>query len=422
MIANYRWSAALSLVVVLLCGRVVAAAEGDWPGWRGPLCDGHSTESSVPVQWDEKAIVWRTELPGEGQSSPVIAGDRIFLTTALEAGKKRVVLCVDRRNGKIVWQETVWTGTPEKTHVMNGWASATCATNGEQVVAFFGRGGLHCFDVAGKKLWSKDLGTFEGQWGTGASPLIVGKLVLQNCEAEEQASLTAFDIQSGDVVWQTERDIPQKGGWSSPVLLKDGDRREVVLNGFNGVTGYDPDSGKKLWFCKSFNGRGEPTVAPGQGMMFVLNGLVGDVYAIKPGGNGDVTQSHMAWHTPRRGGRDQPSPIVIGDFMLAVNMDGIGGCYDVKTGRELWKDRIGTKFTSSPIAANGLAYFQSDLGETVVVKPGPKMEIVSRNVLPLAADELYRASLAPSRGQMFSRSNKTLYCVSSSKNPAAASR
>ncbi len=415
MIAHGRWSVALG-VVVMLCGRTVAA-DGDWPGWRGPRCDGHTTESSVPVQWDEKSIVWRTELPGEGQSSPVIAGDRIFLTTALQAGRQRVVLCVDRQQGKIVWQETVWTGEPEKTHAMNGWASATCATDGERVVAFFGRGGLHCFDVAGKRLWSKDLGRFEGPWGSGASPLIIDNLVIQNCEAEEQASLTAFDIRTGEVAWKTPRDIPQRGGWSSPVVFSDGKSREVVLNGFNGVTSYDPASGKKLWFCQSFAGRGEPTATPGQGLVFLLNGLAGDVYAVKPGGAGDVTQSHMAWHAPRKVGRDQPSPIVIGDFMLAVSMDGIGCCYDVKTGRELWKDRLDTKFTSSPIAANGLAYFQSDSGETVVVKPGPKLDILNRNRLPAAGDEIFRASLAPSRGQMFSRSNKTLYCLMSPKKP-----
>jgi len=324
-------------------------------------------------------------------------------------------LCVNRTNGKIVWQEAVWTGEPEKTHAMNGWASATCATDGDRVVAFFGRGGLHCFDVAGKKLWSKDLGKFEGPWGTGASPLFVDNLVIQNCEAEEQASLMAFDRQTGEVVWNTPRDIPQRGGWSSPVLVSDGKNREVVLNGFNGATGYDPVTGKKRWFCKSFAGRGEPTATPGQGMVILLNGLAGDVYAVKLGGEGDVTQSHMAWHTPRRVGRDQPSPIVIGDFMLAVSMDGIGCCYDVKSGRELWKDRLGTKFTSSPIAANGLAYFQSDSGETIVVKPGPTLEILNRNPLPAASDEIFRASLAPSRGQIFSRSNKTLYCLTSSQ-------
>jgi outer membrane protein assembly factor BamB len=413
MIVNYRWLAVWSLAA-MMCARAASGVEGDWPGWRGPLGDGHTTDNTVPVQWDENSIVWRAELPGEGQSSPVIAGDRIFLTTALESGRRRVVLCVDRRTGKIVWQETVWTGEPEKTHAINGWASATCATDGERVVAFFGKGGLHCFDAAGNKLWSKNLGRFDGPWGTGASPLIVDNLVLQNCEAEEQASLTAFDIRTGDVVWKTPRDIPERGGWSSPVLLDSGKRREVVLNGFNGVTSYDPASGKKLWFCKSFAGRGEPTATPGQGLVFLLNGLAGDVYAVKPGGEGDVTQSGMAWHAPRRVGRDQPSPIVIGDFMLAVSMDGIGCCYDVKTGRELWKDRLVGKFTSSPIAANGLAYFQSDSGETVVVKPGAQLTVVSRNVLPASADEVFRASLAPSRGQMFSRSNRALYCLTSS--------
>lgn len=407
-----RWSMAICLVVVLSVRAV--AAEGDWPSWRGPNGDGHAPENTVPVRWDEKSIVWRTELPGDGQSSPVIAGDRIFLTTALRRGRQRVVLCVDRRTGKIVWQETVWTGLAEKSHDMNGWASATCATDGERVVAFFGKGGLHCFDVAGKKLWSKDLGEFSGPWGTGASPLIVDNLILQNCEAEEQASLTAFDIRTGEVVWKTPRDIPQRGGWSTPVLLSGGKSREVVLNGFNGVTSYDPATGKKLWFCRSFAGRGEPTATPGQGLVFVLNGLAGDVYAVKPSGTGDVTQSHMAWHTPRKAGRDQPSPIVIGDFMIAVSMDGIGCGYDVKTGRELWKVRLGTKFTSSPIAANGLAYFQSDSGETVVVKPDLQLSIVARNVLPAAADEIFRASLAPSRGQVFSRSNKALYCLRSS--------
>lgn len=408
--------AALSLAC-LLSSPPVSAAEGDWPHWRGPTGDGHCTETTIPTRWDAKSVVWRTELPGQGQSSPVISGDRIFLTTALESGRQRVVLCVDRRNGSILWKETVWTGEPEPSHGMNGWATPTCATDGERVVAFFGRGGLHCFDVAGKKLWSKDLGKFEGPWGAGASPLIVDDLVVQNCDAEVEASLMAFNKQTGEVAWKTPRDVPQRGGWSSPVLVTSGGKRELVLNGFNGVTGYDPVSGKKLWFCKSFSGRGEPTATPGHGLVFLVNGTPGDIYAVRPGGEGEVTQTHMAWHTARRAGRDQPSPIVVGEFMIVVSMDGVGFGYDVTSGRELWKDRLGGKFTSSPIAANGLVYFQSDLGETVVIKPGPQLEIVARNALPTAPDEIFRASLTPSRGQMFSRSNKALYCLTSSKQP-----
>ncbi len=385
-------------------------ADGDWPQWRGPLSDGHSLETNVPVTWDAKSVLWKTALPGNGQSSPVIAGDRIFLTAEKEQGRERIVFCVDRTSGKIVWQETVWTGEPEKSHAMNGWASATCATDGQYVVAFFGRGGLHGFSVDGKKLWSRDLGEFAGPWGTGASPVIVGGTVIQNCEAEEKASIAAFDLKTGKTVWETPRDVPQRGGWSSPVLTH-GEKREVVLNGFNGVTGYDPADGKKLWFCKSFAGRGEPTAVPGNGVVFMLNGLQGDFYAVQPGGQGDVTSSHMAWHTPRKAGRDQPSPIVAGGVVTVVSMEGVGIGYDEKTGRELWRDRLGGNFVSSPIAANGLVYFQSNSGETVVIKPGEKFDVVARNLLPAARDEIFRASLTPSRGQMFSRSNKTLYCL-----------
>ena len=408
MLATQRWLLA-GLMGTWLC-QATLGAEGDWPQWRGPLSDGHSSEANVPVKWDDKSILWKTELPGVGQSSPVIAGDRIFLTAEQQRGRERIVFCVDRTSGKIVWQETVWTGEPEKSHDMNGWASATCATDGQSVVAFFGRGGLHGFSVEGKKLWSRDLGTFAGPWGTGASPIIVGQTVIQNCEAEETASIAAFDLKTGKTVWETPRDVPQRGGWSSPVLTH-GEKREVVLNGFNGVTGYDPADGKKLWFCKSFAGRGEPTAVPGNGVVFMLNGLQGDFYAVRPGGQGEVTSSHMAWHTPRKVVRDQPSPIVAGGVVTVVSMEGVGIGYDEKTGRELWRDRLGGNFTSSPIAANGLVYFQSNSGETVVIKPGETFDVVARNALPASREEIFRASLTPSRGQMFSRSNKVLYCL-----------
>ena len=409
MTANRQWLL-VGLISAWLCPTAINA-EGDWPQWCGPASDGHSVEANVPVKWDEKSVVWKTELPGSGQSSPVIFGDRVFLTSALEAGGQRVVFCVDRKTGKILWQETVWTGTPEATHKMNGWATATCATDGKQVVAFFGRGGIHGFDVDGKKLWSKDLGKFDGPWGAAASPLIVDGLVIQNCDAVDEASLLALEVRTGKVVWQTPRQIPPRGGWSSPVLVNAGARREVVVNGEEVVTSYDPLSGAKLWTCKAFTGRGEPTITPGNGLLFVVNGKPGDFYALRPGGDGDITQSHMAWHTPRKSGRDQPSPIVVGEFVIVVSMDGVGFCYDTTTGKELWKERLGGSFTSSPIAANGLAYFQDDAGKTTVIKPGSKLEVVAENTLPADGSEVFRASLTPSRGQMFSRSDKTLYCL-----------
>lgn len=403
----------LVFCLVLLFSVATTAAEGDWPNWRGPTGNGHSAESGLPVRWNENSIVWKTSLAGDGQSSPVIIGDRIFLTTALENGRQRVVFCVDRTNGKLLWSEIAWSGEPEASHKMNGWASASCAADEERVVAFFGRGGLHCFSHDGRKLWSKDLGKFEGAWGTAASPLIAGELVIQNCDAEVEASITGINMRTGEIVWKTPRDVPTRGGWSSPVLVPVADRVEVVLNGFNGVTGYELTSGKKLWFCKSFAGRGEPTVTPANGLLLLVNGTPGDTYAVRTGGSGDVTESHMAWHTPRKTGRDQPSPIAIDGIMIVSSMEGIAISYDLISGRELWKERLGGNFTSSPIAAGGLAYFQSDAGETIVIKPGQQLEIVARNVLSPAPDEVFRASLTPSRGQIFSRSNRALYCLTS---------
>ena len=190
-----------TLLLFTCCATTFALAE-DWPSWRGPRGDGHSTESSVPVRWNAKSVVWRTQLPGEGQSSPAIWGDRIFLTASLNKGEKRIVLCVDRHKGNILWQQEAWSGVPEKSHPMNGWASATCATDGERVIAFFGKGGMHCYSADGKKLWSRDLGPFAGPWGTSACPIIIGDLVIQNCDATANAYIIAVDKKTGKNVWK----------------------------------------------------------------------------------------------------------------------------------------------------------------------------------------------------------------------------
>jgi outer membrane protein assembly factor BamB len=387
----------------------------DWPTWRGPHGNGHSSETNLPVKWDAKSIVWKTALPGIGQSSPVVKGDRIFLTSYLDKGKKRVLLCVERATGKILWQQEAWSGVPEKTHQMNGWASATCATDGEHVFAFFGKGGLHCYTADGKKVWSRDLGQFSGDWGTTASPLLFGDLVVQNCDSTAKPFLLAVDKHTGKDVWKTPRPTPQKGGWSSPILVNTGQRPEIVLNGEAFVIGYDPKSGAELWRCKAFAGRGEPTIAPDKNRVFVVNGLAGDIYSVKIGGAGDVTKSNILWHTPRKGNRDQPSPIVVGDYLLVADMKGVTTCYDANTGKIWWKERIGAgEFTASPVAANGLAYFLSEQGDTIVLEPAREMKKVSTNPLS-ASGELFRATLTPSNGQFFARSQTHLYCIGNGK-------
>lgn len=395
------------------------SSRGNWPRWRGPNQDGHSSETGFPTQWNDDSIQWKTPLKGEGQSSPVVWGERIFLTLARDKGKQRLVLCLNRNDGRILWEKVAWIGEPEPSHRMNGWASATPVTDGKHVYAFFGRGGgLFCYTVNGERVWSKNLGRFECPWGTAASPVLVGDLVIQNCDSDENAYIIALNKNTGKEVWRTERDDHR--GWSTPILIETGNRKELVLNGHTGVRAYNPHTGKELWYCKSFNGRGSPTVTPSDaGLLHVINGLRGDTYAIKPGGNGDVTKTHRVWHSPRVGGRDLPSPIAISKYVVMVSMrGGIMNCYEAATGKELWRTRLGGQFSASPIAYDGVAVFIREDGETFVVKPGPEPNVVARNRLSHGSRELFRSSITPSDGQLFIRSTGdrfapvgTLYCV-----------
>jgi outer membrane protein assembly factor BamB len=396
-----------------------ALAETRWPRWRGPRGDGHSAETTLPVTWDNADVAWKTPLAGVGESSPIIWLDKLFLTTAEDRGGKRSVLCLDRRDGRLLWKQTVdYGGSPEELHKMNTFASPTCVTDGEVVIAFFGRAGLHAYSLDGDHLWSNDLGVFENPWGVGASPVLVGDLVIQNGDADRDAFLAAYDKQSGRTVWRIER--PDHRGWSTPILLDVSGRQELILNGHTGVTAYDPASGEQLWFCKSFNGRGEPTATPGDDLVYLVNGLPGDIYAVKPGGKGDVTETRMAWHTPRKVRRDLPSPIMIDKFLIVMSLEGIATCYDAADGRVIWQERLGGNFSASPIAAAGRAYFLGEDGGMVVIKPGPELDVVSRNKIDAEGDEVFRASPVPCEGQLFLRSDRALYCIGRRSQDAAA--
>lgn len=400
-----------AIIFLVVAGSISQSAEGDWPNWRGPNGDGHSSEKNVLTKWSADDITWKLDLPGEGQSSPTIWGDRIFLTTALDKGAKRVVFCVDRNKGQIQWQREAWSGEPEQTHKMNGHASASCATDGERVYAFFGKGGLHCYSVEGKPIWKRDVGDFPGKWGTGASPLLVGDLLIQNCDAAGVGLLLAVDKKTGETKWKTDRYKPQRGGWSSPILIDTGKRKEIVLNGEDAVHAYDPTTGKELWSVKSVRGRGEPTVTPAKGLLFNINGQPGDVSAIRPGGSGDVASTHLVWRGRRTTGRDQPSPIVIDNYLVIVSMSGIATCYDTANGNEIWKERLNGRFVATPIAAGKNAYFINEAGLTAVIEVGPKFKLLSTNDIKATNKEIFRASPTPSKGQMFIRSTHRLYCI-----------
>ncbi|MDG2380986.1 MAG: PQQ-binding-like beta-propeller repeat protein [Pirellulaceae bacterium] len=388
----------------------VSATE-HWPQWRGSTFDGQTIDQSeLPTRWSDDSIVWRTRLPGIGQSTPIVWGQRLFVTSATTTGKQRSVHCLDAESGKIIWTQVITCADPAKQHRMNTYASASCVTDGTRVVACFGRAGIHCFDLDGTPLWSRThLSRFQGPWGTAASPTIVDGLVIQNCDADQDAFLIAFDKQTGKTVWKTKRDDFR--GWSTPFVIQVGDRHELILNGHRGIRGYDPETGIERWFCQSFNGRGAPTPVFIKGLLIVLNGKPGDIYAVQPGGTGDVTKTHLAWHT-RRSGRDLPSPTVSAGKIFTVGLRGIATSYELETGAELWRERLGGIYAASPIVVDGKFLVLNENGKCFVIQPDSKLNIVNTNELESARGEMFRASIAPYKNRLILRSDRAMYCVS----------
>ncbi len=410
------------LPLLFLAGTLIANnshAEDNWPQFRGPDGLGHSVAEDVPSQWHADSVIWKVALKGSGQSSPINWGDKLFLTGASTDGSERYVFCLNRKDGSTIWEKTIKSPITETPHSMNSFATPSCATDGAHVVAFFGPAGVHCFDLDGKEIWSRQVGDFPGPWGVAASPIIVGGKVIQNLDAEGPSSLIALDIDTGEPVWQTKREDKPRGGWSTPVHITTADgKNEIVLNGEFGIRGYDPESGKELWFCRGFNGRGSPSPDFDGKKLYVINGKPGDTYTVTPGGIGDVTESHMNWHAARRKGRDLPAPAVVGDYVVTANMDGIGTCYDSATGEMLWFDRLGegVSLAGAPLVANGLVYFQAvNGGDVLVIRPGKTFELVARNSIGAKPDEIFRATLAPVQGQLFARSESILYCIGGQK-------
>lgn len=393
-------------------GAEPSRGQDNWSRFRGPMGTGESSSKDLPTELTAESVDWATELPVRGHSSPIVWGDRIFLTGASSQGDsvRRHVLGLNRTTGEVLWNEVAVSGSGEQLHKMNSWATPSCATDGERVVAFFGDGGLHCYSVEGKPLWTRDLGEFPGAWGVGASPIFFGDTVIQNCDAEGDSYLLAVDKKTGKDVWRTPRQSKPKGGWSTPVVIEVEGRSELILNGEFGVESYDPKSGSRLWNCRGFNGRGTPSPVWGNGLLYVVNGKSGDVYAVRPGGSGDVTDSRMQWHTERRGGRDLPSPILANDVMVVIGMSGVATGYDATSGEELWKERLGGNFSGSPVAAGAFVYALSEEGEVIVMKPGAKLDQVGRVSLR-KGEEIFRSSIAISRSQLLLRSDRRLICI-----------
>ena len=385
----------------------------DWRAFRGPTGMG-VTEQKIPASWNEDSITWKRSIHGEGQSSVVEAGNKIFLTASENSGNKRSLLCFTKDKGKLLWQKSVSYKGEESSHRMNGWCTPTPATEGNRVVAFFGPAGMHCFDTDGKKIWELQLGDFPGSWGAAASPIIINGIIYQNCDSMGPSRLIAISLETGKIMWDTPRVEKPRGGWSTPICIGVNNKKQLVVNGEYGVRGYDLSNGNELWFCKGFNGRGSPVPFFGNGLLYVVNGKPGDLYAVSPHGLGDVTNSHLKWHAKRNGGRDLPSPAMLNDLVLVTSMSGIVTCYDAKSGKTHWIDRLQGAFSGSPIVSDNYYYIQSESGTTYVIKPNKNnLEVISKNQLSSNLEEIFRATLSPIDGKIYTRSNSKLYCISS---------
>lgn len=394
-------------------GAVVNSLHAEnWPNWRGPRLDGTSLETNVPVRWSATSnVVWKTALPGAGHASPIVWSNRIFTVTAVDGSQDRVLLCLDRDTGKVLWQRTVLQAPFEKKHALNSFASSTPATDGERVyVAFLDRTQMlvAAYDFAGHQQWLVRPGPFSSMHGFCSSPILFENRVLVNGDHDGDSYLVALDRRGGHTLWKTPRQNHTRS-YCAPLIRDLAGRTQMVLSGDKTVASYDPRTGRLHWI---FDGPTEQFVASPvhserTGLLYVTGGYPDHhILALKPDGEGNITHADkIVWRTTK-GAAYVPSPIIAGDWFLVVSDGGVAHCFNAATGDLAWAERIG-ECHASLVSAGGLVYFLNDNGVAYVVRPGPTFELVARNEL---GEKTY-ASPAMSGDRLFLRGFKHLYCI-----------
>lgn len=404
-----------------------SAFAADWPAWRGPTGQGHSAEAAVPLKWSPTANVkWKVPLAHQGNSTPVIWKDRVFLTQANKGGTERSLLCLSRTDGRLRWQKDVAYAEKERNWDQNWYANASPATDGERVVACFGSAGLYCYDLDGKELWSRtDLGKWEHAFGNGSSPVLSGDLVIQWCgpnEKEGRNYLLAVDKRTGKTVWET--DAPT-GSWATPVLATVNGKEQLVLGMSKDVKnqpedkhghlrGYDPKTGSELWSCRGLTSYVYTSALVGDGVAVGMSGYGGAALAVKLGGAGDITADRL-WVHPKNTQR-VGSGVIAGGHVYMVDEDGRPHCYDLKTGADHWKDEAKLKggvTWGSMVHAGGRLYVMMRSGETTVLAANPKHEVLAVN--SLGAGEQTNSSPAVADGEIYLRTFRHLWCIAEKK-------
>ena len=408
----------LRLAVVQLCSWIMlitavsgAALGENWTAWRGPRGDGTSLEKNVPVRWSAtENVMWKAPIQGKGHASPVVFDDRIFVVTAAEELDQRLLLCLDRKNGGVLWKRVVLKAPLEKLHTLNSHASSTPATDGEKVyVSFLDRDKMFvaAYDFDGNEVWSVRPGVFSSRHGYCSSPVLWKDKVLVNGDHDGPAYLTALQRDTGKTIWKTPRPNRTRS-YCAPIVRHIDGRNQMILSGSLCVASYDPDTGKQHWIIDGPTEQYVASLVYNGELLFMTCGFPDRfVQAIRPNGSGNVTKTHVAWQREKDCAY-VPSPISIGPYFLGVSDSGAATCYEAATGKILWRERLGPHFSASLVTANGFAYFLSDKGVMTIVKAGPKFEVLARNDI----GEEMRASPAISNGQMFLRGVKNLYCIS----------
>jgi outer membrane protein assembly factor BamB len=426
-----------------------ASAVGAWPSFRGPEASGTADGQQLPDRWNPETgenILWRTPIPGLAHSSPVVWGDLVFVTTAISSRGKAtfkpglygdgdasddrspqrwVIYAIDKRTGKIRWEQTAAEGEPRnKRHIKSTYASASPATDGRLVVAWFGSQGIHAYDVTGRRRWSVDLGRVNMgaydlpayEWGPASSPIIWNDLVIVQCDTQADSFLLALDAATGETVWKTPRE--ELPSWGSPTVVTTSAGPELVTNASNYVRGYDPRTGRELWRLGGSSKITAPTPIFAAGLHIVASGRAPErpVFAIRPGARGDLTlgkgetqNTYVAWSKTGRGSY-MPTPLAYRGLLYMLANNGVLDAYEIATGKELYRERlsiIGSGYSASPVAADGKIYLSSEDGDMLVISAGPAFKHVATNTM----NETLMATPALSEGVMYVRGATTLMAV-----------
>jgi outer membrane protein assembly factor BamB len=419
-------------VVILLLGIAALASHAEnWPSFRGPTRQGISAEKNVPLHWGaDSNVVWKTEVPGVAWSSPIVWEDRVFVTTATENGTSCRIVSIDAKSGNVLWNTEVFKQVPRRKEGKNSYATPTPATDGKKVYAVFGEGGVAAVDFKGSVLWTNREVQFYSRHGLGASPILHKGLLIMpydgsnpvgaagswpnNSDEErlgwqipwDRALIVALDTKTGKRAWTGKRG-KSRIAHVSPILVRRNLRTQLISPAGDAIQGFNPKTGELIWTVYSQGEGVTPSPVVGDGVVFTSSGFEKPTLrAVKLGGKGDVTATHIAWEQ-RKGTPTQPSLLYVKSHLYALTDGGIAHCYNAKNGDIVWEERIGGNHSASPIYADGRIYFLSEAGETKVIKAGEKFEELARNTI----GEKCQASMAVSGGRIFIRSEKNLYCI-----------